>query len=170
MKRLREIREELLASVDRWIPEIQTAPARPTLRIGIAQKCYSSIDQMLDNCVREALALCGATGRNALTKCGNGKPANLLTLGQRVEILVQLDEKISIALTTNLRSASLKRPILGKEGASLLRTISRKRNYFTHKENETNPLPLRELLCHVTDLCESQLISAMITAQEANKI
>jgi hypothetical protein len=170
MKRLREIREELLASVDRWIPEIQNGPARSTVRIGIAQKCYSSIDQMLDNCVREAIPICGAVGKHALTRCGKGKPLDLLTLGQRVEILAQLDAPLSIGLPTRFPGVQTKRPLLGKEGASLLRVICRKRNHFTHKENETNLVRLRELLCHATDLCESEFISAMIAAQEARKI
>jgi hypothetical protein len=170
MTKLREIREEFLASVDRWIPEIQNASARPTTRIGIAQKCYSSIDQMLDNCVKEAIPICGALGKHALIMCGNGKPTELLTLGQRVEILAQLDEPLSIALSTRFPGVHSKRPLLGKEGASLLRTICRKRNHFTHKDNETNLIRLRELLCHATDLCESEFISAMITAQEGRKI
>jgi hypothetical protein len=127
MKRLRELREELLASVDRWIPEIHNAPARSTVRIGIAQKCYSSIDQILDNCVREAIPICGAVGKQTLTICGKGKPPDLLTLGQRVEILAQLDDPLSIALPIRFPGVHTERPLLGKKGASLLRTICRKR-------------------------------------------
>ena len=75
-----------------------------------------------------------------------------------------------MALGTRFPEVHTKQALLGKEGASLLRTICRKRNHFTHKENETNPVRLRELLCHATDLCESDFISAMIAVQESRKV
>ena len=91
MNDLRVIRDGLFRSIDRWAPEIISAPPRSTPRCGIAQKCYSQIDKMLEICVDESVIACGPEGTVATNTCAGGKPLARLTLGERVQILEKLD-------------------------------------------------------------------------------
>lgn len=165
MADLKPLRDELLASIGRWSPEINNAPARPTLRVGVVQKCYRLLDRMLEICTVEAVVLTGAFGDEALQNCCGGKPTSRMTLGERVQILVQLDAKMAKALrqTMPVKRAT----VLGKPGIRLLYSISTNRNLFTHDGSSLDANRVTESLASAEAFCKLDLVTMMIGIQAA---
>lgn len=157
------IRNQLLESIDRWSPEVVSSPARSTLRSGIAQKCYSLIDKMLEICVDEAVRECGFEGLEAVRACSGGKPKSRLTLGERSQILEKLDSRLSQVLGSGLPTNNSR--IIGRNGVELLHRLSRNRNRFAHDRAEIDPAEVAELLTRATEFCESKLVSTIVEVQ-----
>lgn len=164
MDKLRILRDRLLESIDRWSPEIVSAPPRSTLRFGIAQKCYSQIDKMLEASVNEAVQQCGHEGIEAVKVCGGEKPTNRLTLGERVQILEKLQSSLNRVLRNGVTKPGPR--IVGPSLIKLLHRLSKDRNKFTHDDSEIDPATVTELLALATEFCESKFINAVIDLQE----
>ena len=164
MSDLKKVRDGLLAAIDRWAPEVVSAPPRSTLRHGIAQKCYGQIDRILAICVAESVTACGKEGQTAMNACAGGKPLNRLTLGERVQVLERLDSFLTQAVD-GLVTLSGSR-IMGPKGVKLLHRLSSDRNRFAHELVNLQPSGVTELLARASELCESSLIQCVIALQE----
>jgi hypothetical protein len=163
MSELKKVRDGLLTAIDRWAPEVVSAPPRSTLRCGIAQKCYGQIDKMLAICVAEAVHACGKEGQSAVDACAGGKPLNRFTLGERVQVLERLDLFLTKAVGLVTLSGSR---VIGTKGVKLLHRLSRDRNRFAHGLANLQPSEVTELLARASELCESPLIECVIALEQ----
>ena len=160
MADLRDIREQLLASISRWKQEALYKPTRGTLSHGMVDTCYKLIEKMLVNCTSTALALTGAKGEEARAACAPRKSIGRLTLGELVGVLEYLDFELARVLSDHL---STPRPrILASGDGLLLRSIVRNRNEFAHNRPSLNT----QLVVGVFDLasrfCDMDLVTIMI--------
>jgi hypothetical protein len=163
MSELKKVSDGLLTAIDRWAPEVISAPPRSTLRYGIAQKCYGQIDKMLAICVAETVIACGKEGQTALNACAGGKPLNRLTLGERVQVLERLDSFLAQAVDGLVTRSG--RCVMGPKGVKLLHRLSRDRNRFAHDLVNLQPSEVTELLARASELCDSPLIQFVIALQ-----
>jgi len=163
MSDLRKVRDGLLTAIDRWAPEVVSAPPRSTLRYGIAQKCYGQVDRILAICVAECVSACGKEGQIAVSACAGGKPLSRLTLGERVQVLERLDSFLTQAVDGLVTLAGPR--VLGPNGVKLLHQISKDRNRFAHELVILQPSGVTELLAKASELCESPLIQCVIALQ-----
>jgi hypothetical protein len=163
MNDLRAIRDALLKSIDRWAGEITSAPPRSTLRCGIAQKCYSQIDRMLEVCAEVSVGECGEVGMKAVNSCGGGKPLSRLTLGERVQVLENLRSALGTIVAPLMPLSNSRRT--GAKDIKLLHHLSKQRNRFTHDVADIEAAQVTELLSKANDLCESTLIEGIIALQ-----
>jgi hypothetical protein len=168
MDNVREVRDALLTSIDRWAPEVISTPPRSTLRCGIAQKCYGQVDRMLELCVSESVIACGQDGQAAVDACAGGKPVDRLTLGERVQVLERLDSSLWQAVNGLLTLPGSR--VMGPKGIKLLHRLSKDRNRFAHDSADLQPAQVTELLARATELCESPLIRSVIALQERRSL
>lgn len=157
------VRDGLFRSIDRWAPEIISAPPRSTLRFGIAQKCYGQIDRILEICVDESVGECGPEGTNAVNACAGGKPLARLTLGERVQVLERLDSCLGRRVDSLVVLPGSR--LLGAKGIKLLHRLSKDRNRFIHDFGDVQPADVTALLARASELCESKLVEAIVALQ-----
>lgn len=65
---LQQVRRELLADVERWLPEINP-DLRSTLWHGVLAKAAKQTDRMYQLCVDVAVHLAGASGPETVSNC-----------------------------------------------------------------------------------------------------
>jgi len=164
MDDLKKVRDRLLTDIDRWAPEVISAPPRSTLRCGIAQKCYAQVDRMLEICVVENVLACGHEGKEAVSACAGGKPLDRLTLGERVQVLERLDSCLWRAVDGLLPLHGSR--VIGPKGIRLLHRLSKDRNRFAHESADLQPAQVTELLARASELCDSPLIRSIIALQQ----
>ena len=167
MNDVRTLCDSIFKSIERWVPELNVPGPRGTLGFGIAQKCYAQVDRILDVCVEETVRVCGDRGMEAVVVCGEGKPLDHLTFGQRVKILEYLDK--DLAQVARPLVLTLKGRVMGKRELALLKTLTRGRNDFAHGRAWVDSAALIELLAQAREFCESQLIRTVSALQQRSQ-
>jgi hypothetical protein len=163
MADIKKVRDALLTAIDRWAPEIVSAPPRSTLRYGIAQKCYAQLDRILEICVAESIIACGKEGPKAVEACAGGKPLNRLTFGERSQVLERLDPFLAKTVVGMVSLSGLR--VMGPAGIKLLHRLSKDRNRFAHDMVNLRQSEVTELLARASQFCESPLIQCVIALQ-----
>ncbi len=164
------MRRELLHSLERWQLELKAAAERRTTRFGMVYQCYALLDEMLEICATHAVELTGEVGKQALAKRMQGKRKSgeglgNLTLGQRIDVLRELDSEFAKALRQKTSYSG--RKVLGKQGSALLETLSSNRNNFAHGRaniSAENPHTVEEMQ-RIRTFCEGALVSEVIRLQ-----
>jgi pSer/pThr/pTyr-binding forkhead associated (FHA) protein len=138
---------------------------------GAMSKCCHYIEDLVVACLEVLLPLAGARAEPVVNKVAGGKSHDLLTLGQRVKILEELDADISRGFwrlpyvkTPSYAGAGEEPRLLGPEGVAVLRTLLQMRNDFAHgrcdKDQAEKEKFAQEFPQAVAWLCQSLLVNA----------
>ena len=169
MTEIEELSNSLLQSINRWRSDLEHyESARSTLWYGIMQKCCDRVECLLRGCIETLLPIIGDAGLQAAKDVIDGKPLDLMTMGQRVQLLEQLDAEISASLKQKYPEIHLQRRLLGRGGVQMLHKLSRIRNDFVHGrlKMETARQGTLEFLSCAEELCRSRLIATVATYQQ----
>lgn len=169
MTEIEELSNSLLQSINRWRSDLEHyESARSTLWYGIMQRCCERVECLLTDCIETLLPVIGDAGLQAAKDVTGGKPRDLMTMGQRVQLLVQIDAELSTSLKQKYPEVHLQRRLLGRGGAQMLHKLSRIRNDFVHGrlEMETGRQATLEFLSCAEELCRSRLIATTAAYQQ----
>lgn len=140
-------------------------------------KCCYFVETLVAACLKQLLPIAGTRGVEMVEKVGDGKPLDLLTLGQRVQILCALDKSISLAFWQLCPEMAWRKAggsrLLGKSGVNNLQKLSRMRNDFAHGRWYRDQAEAKQFAADfpdaVTALCGSQLVCAAIALEGSTK-
>jgi hypothetical protein len=153
--------DELLASVARWERQLQEPCAIPsTLWFGIMQKCCHGLERLLKACLELLLPHIEETNPQIVMSIAQGKPPDRLTMGQRVSMLVALDNELTRRLRQDYPQFKIEARLIGRRTKSLLERISRARNDFEHArlDHDSHVERAMELLSLTQQLCQSEFV------------
>jgi hypothetical protein len=164
-----EISGDLLKAITtQWTPGIESEDfTESTWWYGVMQKCSKGAERLLEICVGTLLSILVDEGLQIAQTTTSGKPLDLMTMGERVQLLERLDEKASLILQQKYPSLQLQCRLIGKDGIRTLHRISRIRNDFVHGRfaRESQKEMTLEFLSCTEKLCRSRLVSTVSAYQ-----
>lgn len=150
-------RDQLLKTINRWSSELRSNK-RSTMACGIGHKCLTTIDKILRRCAEIAIAVTGPAGVLAVRVCAAGKRPSAMTMGQRTQILINLNRELARVLFHGSNDV-----VLSMEDMRLLETIVGQRNEFTHPSSDTETV-VPKLLSLARRFCALELIPLLASA------
>ena len=164
--------EPLKAEFTLWLSRYAPMPGHvrveATAWFGVMQKCCNYLDALVSACIERLLPVAGDAAESVVQKIAAGKPLDMFTLGQHVQLLEALDSIVSHKLRHYLRDVAGHCRVLGKAGITTLHALSRMRNDFAHRRwrKEDGDRMAIEFLATASELCTSRLVAVSVALEE----
>jgi len=142
-------RKRLLARLTRWESELATPSddIQPTRKKGAREECFEVVEAMLKDCHLALEQVCGEEANYSLRK-----PLDKLSLGERIEMLAEIEPKCRFVLQRLRRDLPIRNSLISGEDLKLLRRFNEIRVGHTHREETPQVLMVIRSTRHVCSL------------------
>lgn len=157
METLRQFQQRAADDLSRWLVELDGAPTRATLTIGILKQAFGYAEELLRRAAEIYLRDLPDHGAEVLTIVGGGKKKTLLrlTFGECLQLVVLLESR---------RLLGSKHKVISKGDQALLEGLSSARNRFAHDfpSSLDDPGVIKGFISEVLRLARTSLIQLAV--------
>ena len=155
------VSKQLSLLVGRWAHDLRELNL--PWSYGIVKRCCYSVEDLLRVCAATLLPVVEDAGPRASWNFGPGKPIARMAIAELVELLIEIDLPVTVALEEKYPWVKLRGRVLGGLATKIHR-LSKIADEFAHDRVKTEDERQKalELLSDVASLCESQLLAVVV--------